>query len=75
MTSRQPAGVSVPSRGNGVIDLVYDVGLVVADRAGKFPSPLGEMGLSIRVMTRTPCITLWNLSFRPLSGIGGINLS
>ena len=40
-----------------------------------FPSPLGEMGLSIRVMTRTPCITLWNLSFRPLSGIGGINLS
>ena len=36
--------VSVPSRGNGVIDLIPNFGCM---RHGMFPSPLGEMGLSI----------------------------
>ena len=37
--------VSVPSRGNGVIDELVNFGVSV--RFCEFPSPLGEMGLSI----------------------------
>ena len=40
------AGVSVPSRGNGVIDLAL-IEDVHAAMMFLFPSPLGEMGLSI----------------------------
>ena len=38
--------VSVPSRGNGVIDLQESE---LGSKKVKFPSPLGEMGLSIIV--------------------------
>ena len=38
------ARVSVPSRGNGVIDLFN---LALVGSVSEFPSPLGEMGLSI----------------------------
>ena len=62
--------VSVPSRGNGVIDLVNKCN--VRKGATVFPSPLGEMGLSI-------CNEHYNdasysrhaTGFRPLSGKWG----
>ena len=84
--------VSVPSRGNGVIDTTCMSFLATSPScfrplSGKwgyrssawcqyhiflvrlqFPSPLGEMGLSIRLAPHTrPC----NIGFRPLSGKWG----
>ena len=66
----QPPHVSVPSRGNGVIDnSFFDF---YGNDVSRFPSPLGEMGLSIRLSTLKPprCSTC----FRPLSGKWGYRL-
>ena len=45
--------VSVPSRGNGVIDLRYRSWN--DQQTGQFPSPLGEMGLSIWLLVASTC--------------------
>ena len=47
---RDAVVVSVPSRGNGVIDYFSQSDGIA--RCAKFPSPLGEMGLSIGVRHR-----------------------
>ena len=63
--------VSVPSRGNGVIDSNDALAnMVICEN--KFPSPLGEMGLSIR--QKGPIMTA-SKTFKFPSPLGEMGLS
>ena len=65
--NRSPkARVSVPSRGNGVIDITRSITTTAC--IGQFPSPLGEMGLSIGLLRAHGNL---DGGFRPLSGKWG----
>ena len=60
--------VSVPSRGNGVIDFMRTISPLTWETFLLFPSPLGEMGLSITTTSTNARVAG---SFRPLSGKWG----